>query len=245
MTTGILRTNKLSFSKPNQTKPNQTMIDRFLTRVFKASKVVSAVFVLICLLTMAGAALYFLATGPDSVEAPKFEFQEDSQGGNSGDGYDNISERKEIEGKYGDDVLEVIKKYDFSEQAYDIFMEYIIACDPSNRKIMVKGWVRYLKDAARYIKKNEETTMEMSDAAMSYFDEFDYSVGRNSMNNLMNTGKRTASLITLAASLTIMLLFLILPLLILIEKNTRGISTSNNRASAGSETIEAEGDDLA
>lgn len=205
------------------------MIDSFLKKVFSFSKAVAALIVFLCVITMIFAAGRFLVSGPKSVATPDFgEIAAMDQAGSGAQGvadksdYKIISDKREVEKKYGKDIQEIVSKYGFSPNAYDIYIRQLSNMDKKYRSMFVNGLEDFLHDGKKYIEKQgAKTKLDLPEIANAYDDLFDTAVEEAESSEAESKAKRATALITIGSALGAMILFLIIPLLLQIEINTR------------------------
>jgi predicted PurR-regulated permease PerM len=213
------------------------MIDTFLKKVFAFSRVIAALVVFLCVLAVAGGIVYFLISGSKGVSTPDFDEVIETEEmirdlGREVDrtDYKEISERRAVEKKYGDDIQEIVKEYGLTKAAYDIYVRQLLALDEEYRKQFIKGLKRFMRDGNSYIKKQgDKTDMDIADVANQYDDMFDSAIAKSEMSKIESKAKRTGALITIGSALSAMILFLIIPLLLQIEVNTRKTSTQEGQ----------------
>jgi len=213
------------------------MIDTFLKKVFAFSRVIAALVVFLCVLAVAGGIVYFLISGSKGVSTPDFDEVIETEEmirdlGREMDrtDYKEISERRAVEKKYGDDIQEIVKEYGLTKAAYDIYVRQLLALDEEYRKQFIKGLKRFMRDGNSYIKKQgDKTDMDIADVANQYDDMFDSAIAKSEMSKIESKAKRTGALITIGSALSAMILFLIIPLLLQIEVNTRKTSTQEGQ----------------
>jgi len=202
-------------------------LDRFLWKVFSVAKVISAVIVSICLIVAIFSGFGLLFGGGKSFETPEFSsFKERLESQTTqqvyNENYNNLDTKREVEKEYGDDIAEIVKKFNLPSSAYDILINKIANMKEEYRDKFVDGLWDYLSDAQDYIKKQEKKAkISIIDAANQYIREFDNEVQAVEMSKASAQIEKITYLSILGGSLLIMLGFLIVPLLIQIEENTR------------------------
>jgi len=209
------------------------MIDRFLKKVFAFSRVIAALIVFLCVLVVAGGIAYFLISGSKGVSTPDFDEVIETEQmirelGREMDktDYKEISERRAVEKKYGDDIQEIVKEYGLTKAAYDIYVRQLLGLDEQYRSHFMKGLKRFMKDGNSYIKKQgDKTDIDIADVANQYDEMFESAIAKSEMSKIESKAKRMGSLIAIGSALSAMILFLIIPLLLQIELNTRREST--------------------
>ncbi len=208
-------------------------LDKLLWKIFSVAKVISIVIVTICLLVAIVSGLEFLFGGGKGFEVPEFssfkqEIMSTSQSSSSYN-YKTLDSRRKIEEEYGDDVEKIVKKYGFSPQAYDFFINELTNMDEKYRDKFMDGLSDFLDDAQDYIKENKDkANFSITDAANYYINAFKQEIQNVKLSEAEAKSERLVYLATFAGSLLIMLGFLLIPLLIQIEKNTRSESLSSS-----------------
>ena len=205
------------------------MIDQFLKKVFSFSKAVAAIIVFLCVITMVIAAGYFVVSGSKGVTTPDFDEiaqMEQANQGASGridkSDYKAISDKREVERKYGSDIQEIISTYGFTKEAYDIYIRQLSNMDAKYRSKFVRGLNSFLKDGKKYIEKQgAKTNLDISDVANAYDEMFSSAIDESETSQVMSKAKRAGALTVIGSALAAMILFLIIPLLLQIEINTR------------------------
>jgi hypothetical protein len=202
------------------------IIERYLRVVFAFSRVVSAVFILLCLLIMAGAAQYWLFAGPERISIPEFSaliaMNEQTDDQTKAATYSSIEQRREIERRFGDDIQSIVSENGLPVEAYDIFNANLVEMDESYRSTYVKGLRRFLKEAQDYIKKEGSAAqMTIVEAANAYSEIFDQVIVANEEEQLAAQARRLGAFTVAGVALAVMILFMIIPVLLQIEQNTR------------------------
>ncbi|MCK5826531.1 MAG: hypothetical protein KAG93_05815, partial [Desulfuromusa sp.] len=199
---------------------SSSMIDRFLFKVFTIAKSLSALIIGICILVAVLAGVGLVVSG-SSFEVPKFStYLEIVSGNQSRDG--SIEAGLSVEEKYGDRVNAIVKKYNFTPEGYDWLIDKIISTDEEFREEYVDGFEDFLEDAQKYVNENgEKAKTSVIDASNEYKDLFDASLRIAKISKMESASSRLYLLGAIAVSVLVLLAFVMIPLLILIEKNTR------------------------
>ncbi len=202
------------------------LVERYLHVVFGFSKIVSAVFILLCLLTMAGAAQFWLFAGPKRISVPEFSTliamsdRRDAQ--TKAATYSSIEQRREVERRFGDDVQSIVSENGLPVKAYDIFIARLVAMDASHRRTYVRGLRRFLKEAQDHIKEEGAAAdLTIEEAADAYSEIFEQVILANEEEQLAAQARRLGAFIVAGVALGVMILFMIIPVLLQIEHNTR------------------------
>ena len=139
--------------------------------------------------------------------------------------YKEISERRAVETKYGDKIQKIVVENGLDQAVYDIYVRQMSDLDKKYRTQFIEGLKRFMKDGNSYIKKQgNKTDMSTADVANLYDDMFDSAITESEMSRVESKAKRIGSLIAIGSALSAMILFLIIPLLLQIEVNTRKTS---------------------
>jgi predicted PurR-regulated permease PerM len=202
-------------------------LDRFLWKVFSVAKVISAVIVTICLVVAIFSGFGLIFGGGKSFETPEFsslkeviETRKTQQAYTNN--YKDLETKRKIEKEYGDDIEGIVKKYNLPSDAYNIFIKKLINMKEEYRDKFVEGLEDFLDDAQDYIEdKGKESKITIIDAANYYLSSFDNEIQTVEMSKASAQAGKITLLAILGGSLLIMLGFLLIPLLIQIEKNTR------------------------
>jgi hypothetical protein len=209
------------------------VLDKFLWRVFSVAKVVSAIIVAVCLIVAIFSGLGLIFGGGKSFEIPSFsslkeqiEEENDSKRSKEVD-YKSFDLRREIEKEYGDEIEKIIKEFKLPTNAYDFLIEKLVNMKEEYRDKFVEGLWDFLDDARDYIEdKGKNSKISIIGAARYYLNAFDNEIQTVEASKVSAQKEKVYLLATFGGSLIIMLGFLLIPLLIQIEKNTRKVDTA-------------------
>lgn len=202
-------------------------LDRFLWKVFSIAKIISAIVVSICLIIATFAGIGLLFGGGKSFETPEFfSFKEQLETQTTqykySRNYEELNAKRKIEKEYGEDIKGIVKKFNLPSNAYDVLIKELINIKEEYRDEFIKGLEDYLEDAEDYIEKEgKKAKITIVDAVNQYLWEFEKEIQKVEMSQATASMQKVYSLSILGGSLLIMLGFLIVPLLIQIERNTR------------------------
>jgi hypothetical protein len=201
------------------------IINKIMGFVFKIGKIVSAIFILLCALTIAILGLIYFFSGSGGVETPDFNELLEEQRDNSTSekqSYSNLEDRREVEKKYGDKIQDIVKKNDLSEQAYDVFINKILSIPKKLRAQYVSGLEDFLSDAKKHIQKEgSNAKVSVIDAANIYNDLFEQAIANVKISKAEAAALKSTMLIGIGITFGAFILFLIIPVLLQIEINTR------------------------
>lgn len=199
-------------------------IDRLLRFSFRFGKLVSAFFIFIFfLLFISGIAYYFIA-GNAGFRQPRFEdvrpmLEEDGKSYSSHD-FSEIDRKRKVENTYGDSIKKRIVAYGFSEGTYDVMLKWMMNVPEKFQEQFMDGMEDFLKDTEKWAKKNNEKHLQYHEAANTYQEMFFSALGEMKEKNQEISERKMAILGSIAASLLLFIIFLIIPILIKIEENS-------------------------
>ena len=200
--------------------------DKFMACVFKFGKIVAALFMFLCILAMAGSLVYYVFTGASSVKIPDFddvksEIESGEKNDNQGGGMSNAL-YKQLRNDYGSKVDDLIEVGGLdAKNDYTRIINALAKVDADMRSAYLKGAISFLKDFKAYAKKNSKVKFDGNAGLMQYDEMFSAAMAEASTSREISAIKRSAALGVFGGSLIGLILFLIIPLLIQIEENTR------------------------
>ncbi len=201
-------------------------VDYFLSLIFSASKIVSAVIVALCLLVLLYQGGKFLFAGHVSFEVPAFkevkEALEASQTERAGsEDYTFLEEKREVEKRYGDTISKIVRDFGFSSGTYDVLVRDLIDIPAEYRSGFIYGLEDFLKEAKKYEDKHHRG-LSLVKLTNWYREAFKQRLREAQLKKEAASAQRLYILASIGVTLVILLAFLIIPLLIKIEENTRG-----------------------
>lgn len=205
------------------------MINSFLNKVFIVCRVAAAIVVLICILVMAWGAVKFVFSGAKKVQIPGFETVVEAEKassattqGNSKEDYREISERRKIEKKFGDDIEDIVSNYGMDKKYYDFLTHWLLEQDDEYRGRFIKGIKSFMKDAKKYNEKHSpDEAYNYGVLSISYRSKFEEAVIASERSKVISKENRQKAIHLIGGALCSMILFLIIPILLQIEINTR------------------------
>ena len=202
--------------------------DKFMSCVFKIVKVISALVVLVCIATMVGTLLYYIFKGSGSIDIPDFDDMKPAQAEKAADGEDAVQNAvfKELRKEYGSKVDDLIEVGSLdSNKDYTRIIEILVDIDENMRSAYIKGAISFMKDAKSYMASKEKdkkfTGDDGREVFKAYNDAFNEAQKAAALKKVESDAKRYCALWICGISLVGMVLFLIIPLLLRIEENTR------------------------
>lgn len=200
--------------------------DKFMASVFKFGKIVAALFMSVCILTMAGSLVYYVFSGASSVKIPDFDdVKADIESGEkNNDGGDGISNAlyKQLRNDYGSKVDDLIEVGGLdAKNDYTRIINALAKVDADMRGAYIKGAISFLKDYKAYAKKNSKVEFQGERGLQQYNKMFNAAKEEAAQSKIISGMKRSTALGVCGGALICLILFLIIPLLIQIEENTR------------------------
>ena len=209
-------------------KSAMKLTDNFMTWVFKFGKVISALVVLVCVATMVCTLLYYVFKGSGSIDSPDFDDMKsemEEKASDSGNSVQN-AEYKELRKEFGskvDDLIE-IGCLD-AKNDYERIINRLANLDEDLRSAYIKGAISFMKDAKSYFaskfKDKKFSGKEGGDVLEMYNGAFKDAKKAAEEKKVESAAKRSAALSICGMAFMGVVLFLIIPLLLQIEENTR------------------------
>ncbi|MGA2092038.1 MAG: hypothetical protein ABSH16_01335 [Sedimentisphaerales bacterium] len=225
--------------------------DVFLQFVFGFAKVISIIIVAFCFVSLIVCIIALFSVHPKEVQVPiglsvpsfsenlkqiNTQISQQISKNSSEDSRkpDSLGQSTEIVYKIND----LCKKYGLLNR--DTLLNWVSELNVQHRTIFLNGLEKYLSDAEEY-SRNYKAPFDCAFCAISYHKDFlnavqayDNNVESSLIYNKLEKEKantiRKLILIAIACSLGFLLAFLILPLLIQIERNTRVILTNKQHS---------------
>ena len=206
---------------------------KFMVGVFKFGKIVSAIFAVLAIVAIIGAFIYSCLVRPASFQVPEFDevlkpqLEENGDTGKAQTRKVSNEMFKRLRNKYGDtvDKLIEISALDAKED-YNKMIEILAGVNEDFRGKYLSGAISFMKsfrDYARENPKKVEVTDENSTYALYhiYTDSFMSAQKEYEDGKSVASDKRALGWMICGYSIASLILFLIIPLLIQIEENTR------------------------
>ena len=198
------------------------MLERFFRYLFFVSKAVSALFTFVMLGTIVFAILALMIDRTGSIDVPDFsDVQTSYEAPTSRTDYSDLDEKRSVEKRFGDDISKLVKKYGWTEQSYDQTVLLMARMDQRHRKAYLKGLRKTLARAEDWAEDSKNPKFDVIDAANRYNDLFIQGIAEWEEAKAETEGRRLIWLGTLVGAIVCLIGFLIVPLLIQIEENTR------------------------
>jgi hypothetical protein len=200
------------------------ILDRFMGILFRFGKTFAGLLAVLCLLSVIASIGFFVWNLRTSMEIPTYTEIASMVSENDTDApvsTESLDERRAIEKKFGDRVVEIIKEHKFVQEDYDELIELIQDIEENNRSKYLNGLETALEDrnaAARNSKGEILPVLHVARLFTAFFTEAED--GHSARKEEAKT-KRYAALGAVFVSCFMLFMMLIIPALLRIEENTR------------------------
>ncbi len=207
-------------------------IDKGTLRLFSLGKRLSFLLVIISMLAFIISIVKYIGAAPDVLQPPQFndfapflgvtgQRQEDPD-------FSKIDTKIAVVNKYDSHLKSIITNNRLDTSAYDTIVSWMTATPDHRRTRFISGLSDFLKEYTAWMKSNnklkegEEPTNEMyMSMAAKYNRIFIELLKKEEQRQDASFQERTYLLIAIIASLIFLVLFLLVPIGIKIEENTR------------------------
>lgn len=194
--------------------------DTFIASVFKFGKIISALFMFASLAVMVCSLVYCLFVGSSGLKVPEYDVNVQSSG-NSKTNLKAVEEKNSVRKKYESDLMKVMKICKLESSYYDNLVDDVLNVDKKYRDAYVDGLVDYVEDMEKFLEKKGEKVENAEMNILIYSQGFASAVEKVAESQAEAKEKRKSALATCGVSLGVLIMFLVIPLLIQIEENTR------------------------
>lgn len=219
---------------PQRKTKRPSILDKFLIAVFKFAKIISVLFVGLCLITIIFCIICLFISSGRGIELPSFEkaktlLETKTESGRYIQHSTKVgSERKierNIKKKYGVKVVNITNKYSLPGDAYDILIRHLVRLGAKYRSPFITGLDDFLSDADTYIKdKGDKTALTITDALNLYSTMFTEAISEKETSAAAAKYERIRLLSIIGGAVIVLIAFVGIPLLIQIEQNTRNLA---------------------
>ncbi|MCE5388658.1 MAG: zinc ribbon domain-containing protein [Acidithiobacillus sp.] len=213
-------------------------------KLFAIGKWFSLFFALLALIAIVFGVVYMLSLG-SAFKVPSFDDQaRQTMISNMSQQQSNIAQQKEqvkLNAEYGDKVISIISKYGIQDVKTAGIINTLMQLPAKYREDFISGWRTYLREGVAYAKKtgvyqaigNSDGTPGTADMlTQQYINEFSSAVEAANAEKTKSKIERLVIFSLIISAMIIFILTMILPVLVQIEKNTRGISLLGDEAPA-------------
>jgi hypothetical protein len=182
-------------------------------------------------LVFVGSTIFYLTSFNSSFEKPEFNanlFEENKSSDNKNHDFSKVDERRRIQDKFDKEIKKVISLGGFSNEAYDLLFEILVEYPEEYRGAYINGLYDYLEDGKKYAEKNK-SKFDGFELFNSYSSMFYAETERVKFENESTKMNKLIVIGVIAVSMLLYIVFLLIPILIKIEENTRKKSTEINQ----------------
>lgn len=201
---------------------------RFMTGVFKFGKIVSALFMLLCIVVMALSVLYALFKGSESLQVPDFNevmATVDSDKGGHVSSAADLAEKQEyrkVRDSYRKKIDAIVDLYRLdAKDDTDRLVQDMCDLPKQFRSTYAKGALRFGTAAKKYYAKQDDGRQISKGTLRMYDALFDAAVERAEESVAEAEAERVVAWTVCGMAFLGLIMFMFLPLLIQIEENTR------------------------
>lgn len=226
---------------------NQELVGGISTKMFTLGKWLSLIFAILALLAVIFVAIELVTLG-SSFKAPSFDMQaRQAMIGSLSTQQSNVAQQKEqlkLSNEYGSRVISIISKYGIQNVKMTQIIHMLLQMSPEYRYDFVSGWSNFVRDGIDYAKKNgvyqaQNTSIANSFIGASvsestadiltrqYINEFSSAIESSKVNKQKDHFKRLSLFAFIVSAVIVFILAMVLPVLVQIEKNTRGLFQLN------------------
>lgn len=207
--------------------PNK-ILDRFMALMFRFGKSFSAVLAIIFLVGILISIVTFSFNLWSSIEVPQYnQIVEDGSSSVKASGNSSLDIKRDVEKRFGDDVAEIIKEHSLGDDVYDNILGFIIELDEDYQSDYVSGLDDVLSDAAK-AKPGKDGNKPSTDKVIGLYSMAFMSAEAQALTDkAVAKGARWTALGSILMCSFMLFMMLVIPALLKIEENTRGMSGSN------------------
>jgi len=206
----------------NNSDKSITRLNRFLFFSFKIGKYISAFCIVLFFLLFMGSAVFYLTSFGTSFEKPEFkssQYQKTKYEQKKNYDFSKVNERRSIQNKFDKKIRKVVN-LGFVEDSYESFIDVLSDYPEEYREAYIDGIYDYIKNGKEFRDKTK-SDYELRDFLLAYDSQFKAELQRVKSENFEAKTKNWIILGVIAASMLLYMLFLLIPILIKIEENTR------------------------
>lgn len=213
-------------STPFRSKPGRKsgkLLDRIVFGAFRLGKVIAVVLTMVFFLVFLLSVVALGLTSMSKFEVPTFTDAHTNRTSATGDvktDTSGIKERQELERQYGDRLRKILENYSLAANGYDMLVAWMIDVPKGHRDASVTGMERFMADGVAFAKQNNKQP-DTPQLIGNYLRLFKSSLDAESASRAEAQQTRLQILAVLGGSALLFFVFLIIPALLQIEKNTR------------------------
>ena len=200
----------------------------FMTKVFYFGKIVAALFMFLCVSTMLISLLYYAFTGTSGVRVPDFNELRDAwqaadkaENDNSGD-MRALKETNAVRKEFDSEITKLMELCSLHKESYERYVRKLSRMDADIRDDYIDGAIDFAKAAKKHFERKDVKDKFDGEYVLGLYDEqFNAAIEEAKADEVETGIKKMAALSVCGGALLGLILFLIIPLLIQIEENTR------------------------
>ena len=198
--------------------------DAFITKVFFFGKLFSALVMLGCVIAILGSLVYYVFASGDSLKVPTFNAavanEQAAQGNAVNTDLDELLEKNAVRKKYQSKIETLLRTGNFDSSMFDNMVDTLVDLDKSFRSPYINGAIKYVDSTKKWsIEKAKKFDAE--DCLQTYDQLFGKASRAVLSGNNDAQERKSAALGVCGGACLGLILFLMIPLLIKIEENTR------------------------
>ena len=199
--------------------------DAFMNKVFFFGKLFSALVMLGCCVVMVGSLVYYVFARGDSLEVPEFSGETNAQtvdwnaGSKAG-----VKEKNAVRSKYESKILKLIEIARLDHDDFEQYVDTLSDYDKEYRSAFINGALDYVKSVKKWEQKKnipQPSSGNYERTVKAYQRLFDGAVDDVKGSREDAVARKKTALGICGSTCLGLVLFLMLPLLIKIEENTR------------------------
>lgn len=208
-------------------------IDKLSRLLFSFGKGVSFFMVVVCCIAFVVGLVNYLGAAPDRLEAPEFEefmpYLKLPGTESLNQDFSKIDTRRAIENKYNEHLKGIVTKYKYDTEFYRQMVDWMSMVPPNRRTRFVHGLDMFLEGFSEWLESNKESLQlqqsevrqlyrNMADRYQTIFTEL---LRKEENRWQASYQERTNLLLFIVGTLIFLVLFLLVPIALKIEENTR------------------------
>ncbi len=233
--TRVRHTREPTVPRPSRGSPmyDAGKLNKYTSMLFSFGKLFSFLMVFVCIIAFIVGIIMYLGAAPDRLQEPEFEdFM--PYLGLPGErvvdqDFSDIDTKRAIENKYDGIMKNIVKDFNFETQFYNQLVTWLAQVPENRRSRFIGGLYSFLDNFTEWMKENKDTlnlgsedsTVLYRNMANKYEKIFAELLRKEEVRWAASYQERTNLLLFIISTLTFLILFLMLPIILRIEENTR------------------------
>jgi hypothetical protein len=212
-----------SYSSDSVRDNQRSRLDRVVFAGFRLGRLIGVVLTVVFFVVFLVAGTMLLLSGRSSLKTPKFSDRSNtnqSETGKIATDTSAIKDRQNVERKYGDRLRKVIENYSIAANGYGILVGWTLEVPEKDRDAFVSGMEDFMADGVASAKKKNRPPDGPS-LVDEYHRLFSEALTAEAQAKLEGQQTRLQTLAVLGGSALLFFVFLTIPALLQIERNTR------------------------